>query len=126
MTDSAITIIVGGVLALANIVAGFLMWRTKTVAEAALAQSKENKEITEKTHAVVNSRMDEFKDMAEKYFTAEGALQEKKAEQERKALIAATLATAPAPGGAHEMKIINSPAEPVPTITTGAEIKPGK
>lgn len=46
--------------------------------------SYKTKAITAETHNAVNSRMDEFKELAKKFFHAEGVLQEKSDEKQRK------------------------------------------
>lgn len=77
MSDNvAIAIVTGIVSVLTSLTAAYFAFRAKVVAK--------------ETHLVVNSRMDEFKRMAEKMFTAEGVLKEKAAEQERKAAIETT------------------------------------
>lgn len=115
MTDAAIAQIVTGcvTIALAAISAYFAN-RAKSQSEANAKAVATNTEVTNETHKLVNSKMEEFKKLAELYFQAKGVLQEKADEQSRKDIIAS--ATPPVPDKATEVIVVNPPSDPVPTI----------
>lgn len=71
MTDPVVISIITGVVAI-------------IVAAISAYFAYKSKNVSQETHNLVNSRMDEFMEMAKKSFKAEGVLQEKTDEAARK------------------------------------------
>lgn len=106
MTSDALTIAI--IAALPGTLAGI----------ASLVASLRNASKIEQVRAATDGMKDALVAAAKD----EGALQEKKDEQGRQDLIAATKAEA----GPQDVNIINPPDKPVPVLATDAETKPEK
>lgn len=111
MTGQEVAEIIGQVAILVTAVTGLLV---------SLRNSQRIEKVRQATDGMKDALVAAAKD--------EGVLQEKREEQSRKDIGAAAVAAIPVlvPEGPLDVKITNLPSEPVPTITTGAEGKPGK